>query len=192
MHDQLGSDLTKLVMLSTEAKEVAGANTNDLHSIAGDIERIAGEANRSLGDIVWSIDPHHDSLAGLTERVRAHGERMLTWSKVQHTIDCQHQGPDRSLDPATKRDIYLMLREALNNAIKYAKAHHIDVRFHTSADQVEFEVKDDGVGLDVRSASGHGLGNMRTRAQRIGGRLDIESADGDGTRVRFSASLPPI
>ncbi len=192
VHDQLGSDLTKLVMLSTEAREVAGSDPTDLHAIAGDIERIAGEANRSLGDIVWSIDPHHDSLAGLTERVRAHCERMLTWSKVEHTIDCQHEGPDRPLDPATKRDIYLMLREALNNAIKYAKARHIDVCFHTSAHQVEFEVKDDGVGMDIRSGSGHGLGNMRTRAQRIGGRMDIESAAGAGTRIGFSASLPPV
>ena len=192
VHDQLGSDLTKLVMLSSEAREVAGSDQADMQTIAGDIERIAGEANRSLGDIVWSIDPHHDSLAGLTERVRAHCERMLTWSKVDHTIDCEHLGPDRSLDPATKRDIYLMLREALNNAIKYAKAEHIDVRFHTSANQVEFEVKDDGVGMDIRSGSGHGLKNMRTRAQRIGGQMDIESAADAGTWIRFSASLPLV
>jgi signal transduction histidine kinase len=190
VHDQLGSDLTKLVMLSTEAKVVAQGEPSGLSSIANDIERIAGEANRSLGDIVWSIDPHHDSLAGLTERVRAHCERMLKWSKVDHTIDCVHEGPDRSLDPATKRDIYLMLREALNNAIKYAKAGHIHVRFHTSAAQVEFEVKDDGVGMLTAGTKGHGLPNMRSRAQRVNGEIQVESSPGAGTRVRFQTPLP--
>lgn len=190
VHDQLGSDLTKLVLLSTEAREVAHTGTNGLPEIANDIERIAGEANRSLGDIVWAIDPHHDSLAGLTERVRAHCHRMLKWSKVEHTVDCVHEGPDRSLDPATKRDIYLMLREALNNAIKYAKAHHIQVVFHTSANRVAFQVKDDGVGMTVNAGHGHGLGNMRSRAERIGGKFDVVSAAGAGTRVDFAVSLP--
>lgn len=189
VHDQLGSDLTKLVMLSTEAKEVARDDSGGLSSVANDIERIAGEANRSLGDIVWSIDPHHDSLAGLTERVRAHCERMLKWSKVGHTIDCAHEGPDRSLDPAIKRDIYLILREALNNAIKYAKAQHIDVRFHTSTMRVEFEVNDDGIGMDVQERTGHGLGNMRSRAERSGGTLRITSRPGGGTTVSCAVEL---
>ena len=189
VHDQLGSDLTKLVLLSTEAKEVAQTNTTAMHDIANDIERIAGEANRSLGDIVWSIDPHHDSLAGLTERVRAHCERMLKWSKVEHTIDCVHEGPDRSLDPATKRDIYLMLREALNNAIKYAQAKHISVRFRTSSVRVEFEVKDDGVGMDPANSNGHGLENLRQRAERIGGTISVNSLPGMGACVEFNWAM---
>ncbi len=190
VHDQLGSDLTKLVLLSTEARAVAHSGTNGLPDITNDIERIAGEANRSLGDIVWAIDPHHDSLTSLTERVRAHCDRMLKWSKVEHTVECAHEGPDRSLDPATKRDIYLILREALNNAIKYANAQHIHVKFHTSATRVRFEVKDDGVGMEVNAGQGHGLRNMRARAERIGGEFNVVSAIGAGTRVDFAASLP--
>ncbi len=192
VHDQLGSDLTKLVMLSNEAKEVAGSDTSGLNAIANDIERIAGEANRSLGDIVWSIDPHHDSLATLTDRVRTHCERMLIRSKVQHTIDCTHEGPDRPLDPATKRDIYLMVREALNNAIKYAKAEHIQVRFHTTASRVEFEVKDDGVGMAPGLGSGQGLNNLRHRAERLGGKLTASSVLGYGTVITFDAALQPV
>lgn len=189
VHDQLGSDLTKLVMLSTEAKAVAQEDIAALPGIANDIERIAGEANRSLGDIVWSIDPHHDSLAGLTERVRAHAERMLKWSKAEHSIDCVHEGPDRSLDPATKRDIYLIYREALNNAIKYAKAGHIETRFHSSATSVGFEVKDNGIGIAATDGTGHGLANMRHRAARCGADLSVESREGEGTRIRFSLML---
>lgn len=194
VHDQLGSDLTKLALLSTEAKVIAHADrasVADLVNVAVDIERVAGEANRSLGDIVWSIDPHHDSLAGLTERVRAHCARMLQWSHVAHTIDCRHEGPDTSLDPAIKRDIYLILREALNNAIKYAKADHIIVVFTTSKSFVQFEVCDDGIGMNDAHLSGHGLENMRHRTEHIGGSLTIASNAGSGTCIRFRANLPP-
>ena len=189
VHDQLGSDLTKLVMLSGEVKALAREDPSGTVRSADDIERVAGEANRSLGDIVWAIDPHHDSLAGLTERVRAHCERMLKWSYVAHTINCAHEGPDRTLGPAVKRDIYLILREALNNAIKYSKATRIDVRFRTSAASLEFEVKDNGVGLPADNNSGHGLANMRHRASACGAELTVESRAGEGTRVRLSMTL---
>jgi len=188
VHDQLGSDLTKLVMLSSEAKALASEDPGAIAATADDIERVAGEANRSLGDIVWAIDPHHDSLAGLTERVRAHCERMLKWSHTEHTIDCVHSGPDHTLDPATKRDIYLILREALNNAIKYAHARHIAVTFHSSASNVDFTVTDDGIGLDPGSASaGHGLSNMRQRALNTGGELLVNGSN--GTTISFHLAL---
>ncbi|HMQ75151.1 MAG TPA: sensor histidine kinase [Flavobacteriales bacterium] len=189
VHDQLGSDLTKLVLLSTEALEAASSDVEGVKALANDIERIAGEANRSLGDIVWSIDPHHDSLAGLTERVRAHAERMLKWSKVEHGIDCAHEGPDRSLEPAVKRDIYLIFREALNNAIKHSRAERIETRFRTSGTALEFEVKDNGAGIAVDQVRGHGLENMRHRAERCGARLTVESGEGRGTRIHLRMQL---
>lgn len=191
VHDQLGSDLTKLALLSSEAKALANEDPTALSELAADMERVSTEANRSLGDIVWAVDPHHDSLAGLTERVRAHCERMLQWSHVAHTIDCGHEGPDTSLDPATKRDIYLILREALNNAIKYANAEHIRVVFKTSASFVQFEVCDDGIGMSGAPMSGHGLKNMRHRAEHIGGSLTIASDAGSGTCIRFRVDLSP-
>ncbi len=193
VHDQLGSDLTKLVMLSGEVKALAHEDPAGMVRSADDIERVAGEANRSLGDIVWAIDPHHDSLAGLTERVRAHCERMLKWSYIPHTIDCVHQGPDRSLDPATKRDIYLILREALNNTIKYSKARHVNVVFHTDATAVTMSVQDDGIGFDpgLMRNKGHGLSSMHARAERIGGRLAVESLVGKGTRISLEADIAP-
>ena len=188
VHDQLGSDLTKLALLSSEAKSMADADPGSLSALADDIERVAAEANRSLGDIVWAIDPHHDSLAGLIERVRAHCERMLTWSRVEHRIHCVHSGPDRPLDPATKRDIYLILREALNNAIKYSKASRIDVVLRSDERELSLAVEDNGIGFDGSMVSGHGLDNMRQRAARIGAVLNVLSTS--GTRISLDLVLP--
>ena len=192
VHDQLGSDLTKLVMLSGEVRALATEDPSAMSATADDIERVAGDANRSLGDIVWAIDPHHDSLAGLTERVRVHCERMLKWSHVDHTIDCAHIGDDRSLDPATKRDIYLIVREALNNAVKYSKAQHISVEFRTDQHRIDMAVKDDGIGIgDAQRTTGHGLQNMNERAARIGLKLNIDSFEGTGCAVTLRGQLAP-
>ena len=159
-------------------------------AVADDIERVAGEANSSLGDIVWAIDPLQDSMAGLTERVRDHCERMLKWSHIHYTIDCAHSGPDRSLDPTMKRDIHLLMCEAVNNSIKYARATHINVMFHSDARHVEMTVQDNGTGFDMTKADrkGHGLENMRQRAARVGGHLTILSDR--GTMVTLSVCLP--
>ena len=85
-----------------------------------------------------------------------------------------------------------MLREALNNAVKYAKAKHIHVRFHSSATQVEFEVKDDGVGMEASARNGHGLNNLHHRAERLGGQLTAGSAPRSGTVITFEAALEPV
>lgn len=188
VHDQLGSDLTKLAMLSSEVGVVLKNDPVALARTAQDIERVAAEANRSLGDIVWAIDPHHDSLAGLTERVRAHAERMLEWSHVKYTIDCVHEGPDVTLDPGTKRDVYLILREGLNNAIKYAKAEHIGVVMRTDQRSIHLVVEDDGKGMgDKEQANGHGLANMRARAERIGARFSMDGTK--GTRLQLDLAF---
>lgn len=187
VHDQLGSELTKLVMLSGEAKAMAQPYSSQLTAVTVDLERIAGEANRSLGDIVWAIDHNHDSMAGLTDRVRSHCERMLKLSQVPHVVDCVHTGEDSILDPATKRDVYMIVRESLNNAIKYAKATHIAVTFHTDDRRVLYVLQDNGVGFDPTDKGGHGLQNMRERAKRIGADIRMESES--GTTVRLTLIL---
>ncbi|MCB0763772.1 MAG: tetratricopeptide repeat protein [Flavobacteriales bacterium] len=188
VHDQLGSDLTKLVLLSGESKAVSREDPDSLPGLTDEMERIAAAANRSLGDIVWAIDTEHDSLAGLTERVRAHCERMLGNSGISHHIDCAHDGPDLVLDPGTRRDVHMILREALNNALKHAQATHIDVLFHSSENRLKMEVRDDGTGHWIDGTpGGNGIRNMRQRAERCGARLEIST--GNGTTVSMMLDL---
>lgn len=183
VHDQLGSDLTKLILLSEEAR--SAADRESMNARLKDVGRVADEANRSLGDIVWAVDPHHDSVQELTDRIRAHCVRMLHHHPGTCLIDCHHIGPDRPLDPASKRDIHLMVREALNNTLKHARAEHITVHFHSDPTTLLFELTDDGQGLPNTAGKGHGMQNLQTRATRLGGQLTIRSAPSGGTTIRF-------
>ncbi len=187
VHDQLGSDLTKLSMLGSEVIASLKDDPAAVPELVADIDRIASEAGRSLSDIVWAVDPAHDTLTGLMDRSRQFCERMLKDCGATYTIDCIVEGRDRAIDPATKRDLYLILREAVNNTVKYAEAHCIHVTFVARERVIRLEVKDDGKGFNPASAmrKGRGLRNLKERAERLGGRLVIASEPEGGTLVRL-------
>lgn len=187
IHDQLGSDLTKLVMLSDEV-DTNKANEASTTEATSAIKRVARDATRSLSDIVWAVDPAQDDLSSLVERMRSHSLYMLEGTAIEHTIDCMQTGDPQRIEPATKRDIQLIHREALNNAVKHAKATRIDVLFHSSSDHITMRITDNGVGLDKTvGTNGNGLRNMQRRAERVGGTMKLESTE-SGTSLLFELS----
>ena len=96
---------------------------------------------------------------------------------------------DPGLDPDRGIELLSLVREALSNASRHAQARRIDVLLGQTPDGSRLEIADDGIGFDPARvvADGHdGLANMRARAQAIGGRLEIESRPGAGTRVRVT------
>jgi len=92
--------------------------------------------------------------------------------------------PDLSLK--VKQELYRFAQEALHNTVKHARASKVDMRMHWSTEEFLLEIGDDGVGFDPASAfPGHlGLHSMRERVTRLGGVLQIETAPGQGTRIR--------
>lgn len=96
---------------------------------------------------------------------------------------------DPGLSPEMEVELVSLVREALSNAVRHAKARRIDVLLAKIGTDSVLDVVDDGVGFDPLTASGeghHGLENMRVRAESIGGRLEVESAPGTGTRIRVT------
>jgi len=82
-----------------------------------------------------------------------------------------------------------LVQEALNNTLKHASASHISIELDTSLERVQLDIEDNGQGFDLETvAEGLGLGNMRTRAEKLGGQLSIISSPETGTRVSFVRS----
>jgi signal transduction histidine kinase len=115
-----------------------------------------------------------------------------------HEIRVEISGAVRPLPPAVEHHLFRIGQEALNNAIKHAKAGHITVELNYAEDSVRLAVKDDGCGFvvaDVMGAGGEHLGvrSLRGRARKLGGRLTINSQSGRGTTVEVivPAGAPP-
>jgi signal transduction histidine kinase len=103
-----------------------------------------------------------------------------------------HDLPARPLPPDVRHNIFLIVKEALTNALKHAAASEVRVQAKVPANTLEILVQDDGKGFDSASlaeSTRNGLGNMRRRAEAIGGRLELQSAPGQGTSVKLSVNL---
>ena len=191
IHDDLGSGLTKIALLGSEARQRVQEHSEELRST---LERIIGhsrEVNAALSDIVWSVDPAHDTSEELVHHARNVAQRLLEGSGVAHELRFDHIDPAHPVAPGTKHHVVMVMKEAINNALKYAEAKHINVHLEAGAHRVKLVVADDGRGFDpeVSARMGNGLRNMQARAESVGAVLNVESAPGKGCMVRLEGTL---
>lgn len=163
----------------------------------------AGEAERAARESITLLDSEIDGLRAIINDLRpaaldelgtgpaidALAARVAetTGMVVQASVELSARQR-----PETESTIYRIVQEGLTNAAKHARASRVDVRVAESGGGIAIEINDDGVGFDTASAgSGFGLLGMRERVALAGGRLEIESAPGEGTTLRAVVSGPP-
>ena len=191
IHDDVGSTLTRIVLLSELAgREPEQTYTPDGH-LAG-IRSAAKEITRRLDEIVWAINPRNDTLDALvtyisklvTDQARAAGLRCR--------LDVPPTLPTWPINGTTRHNIFLACKEAIHNAIKHAAANQLQLRLTLQEGSFLLEICDDGVGLPAApsESAGNGLLNMRERLTNSGGACELSSVPGRGTTVGFRLSCP--
>jgi signal transduction histidine kinase len=184
LHDDLGANLTQIVFLSDRVK-VARLDGQEVNLWFDLIPTTARRTIQSLDEIVWAIDPQHDSLESLANYVSQFAQEHLALAGVRCVLDIPTVLPSVPLSAEIRHNLMLTTREALQNAITHAKASEIHVTLKLNAEAVSITVSDNGAGFDLDSvsSSGNGLQNMRCRLQEIGGQLEISSQPGQGTTI---------
>lgn len=189
LHDDLGASLTRVSLLS-ELVKADKENPTQVETHASKISQSARQTVRALEEIVWALRPGSDSLQSLMEYIAHFASELFDGDRAHCRLDLQHELPSRSLPPELRHNLFLIIKEALTNALKHAAAKEVRVQARAGADWLEFLVEDDGRGFHpqealVQAGKRQGLGNMQRRAETIGATLDIKSAPGQGTRVRL-------
>lgn len=181
IHDEVGSGLTKILMLSQNASE-AGQQSSEISLAAQGV--IDG-----MQEIIWSINPKNDTLQSLVAFIRSYGREFVSAAGINVTIETPEDLAIVPLRTDVRRNVFLAVKEALNNAVKYAAATEVCIRLEIEAERYIFTIGDNGKGFAYDGESlptvrgGNGLANMRTRMEEIGGGFKIESSIGEGTRV---------
>lgn len=193
LHDDLGSSLTRISLLSDLVK----SDRNDpaqVETHASKLAQSAAQTVQALEEIVWAVRPGSDSLQSLVEYIAHFANELFDGNATRCRLDLPPDLPARPLPPDVRHNIFLIVKEALTNALKHAGAKAVRVSAKVSGPTLEIVVSDDGQGFAANGAKspvkGNGLGNMRRRAASIGATLEIETIPGQGTTVRLGVVFP--
>ena len=189
MHDEVGTKLSRLSLLSEMTSQQPQLPPAAQEEVA-EISETAREAIRSFEEIVWAVNPKNDSLADLVHYLCRFAEDFFEGGATQCVFDLPEEIPAIRLSTETRHHVFLAAKEALNNALKHARAGTVTVRLQLGAGEFEIQIEDDGVGFDPaaapsRAGGGNGLGNMRERMRLAKGQIELRSTPGKGTLVSF-------
>jgi signal transduction histidine kinase/ligand-binding sensor domain-containing protein len=153
LHDDLSSSLHRISILSEVGRRrlVAGETAPDLMDQIGQTAR---ELMEATGDIVWAIDARRDDLDSLLARTRRFASDLLEARGVELRFEGPPGAHQIPLRPEAKRDLYLILKEAVHNAAKHSHARSVLLRIAIAGGELIAEVIDDGVGFQCPPAAG--------------------------------------
>jgi signal transduction histidine kinase len=184
LHDDIGASLTRISILSEVAHSQLLRQENGLDTPLSSIASIARECVASMSDIVWAINPKKDSLRNLLSRMRRFADEVLTMRGIEFQFCAPDIEHDDRLGADLRRDMFLIFKEALNNAVRHADCQHIEIDFEIERSCFKLKVCDDGKGFDKTGiAEGQGLTNMHRRAKALNGDIQILSAPRQGTEI---------
>jgi signal transduction histidine kinase len=182
LHDDIGSTLSSISMLS----EIASQQEKEavLVKALSKIGENSRDVLNSMDDIIWSVNPQNDLLSSLVVRLREYtlpvckSKNILFSMHVEEVINTMKLGMDE------RRNIYLIVKEAINNAIKHSGCTQLSVAFILNHNQLEIKVSDNGCGFDpaIRGLR-NGITNMERRAKQFGLEFVIKSEKNSGTHI---------
>jgi two-component system sensor histidine kinase ChiS len=190
MHDEVGANLTEIAILS----ELVRRDIQKPKEAETNVQKISEKARElidNIGEIIWAINPQNDRLDNLTSYIREFASEYFEMASIDCRFDFPEEMPSRQLSAEDRRNIFLTMKEAINNAVKHSGATLVELNCRVSGHEVVFTVQDNGRGFIIESLSGQGNGllNMKKRIEEINGNFQIESHPGNGTKIRLTVPL---
>jgi signal transduction histidine kinase/ligand-binding sensor domain-containing protein len=191
IHDDLGANLTQIALMGDLARQDAGEPEKAAERV-GRISATARQAIKSLDEIVWAVNPRNDTLPHLLDYAGQFAIDYLRLAGLRCRLDFPEQTPPRELSTDLRHNLFLVIKEALHNVVKHARASEVWFRARVTPDALEMSVEDDGSGFATApdNALSDGLRNMQQRLADIGGECRIQSHPGAGTKVLIHLPWP--
>jgi signal transduction histidine kinase len=192
LHDEVGATLSGIAMYSHLAKEqIKNVQTGAIENSLNIIQSNASEMVNKLNDIVWLINPGQDSLQKLMQRLEDYAVQIAAVKNIRVKSNLNGHFAKNILSAETRRNIYLLFKEAINNAVKYSNATLLELNVQEDNATIQISLKDNGNGFDVDIVKhGNGLDNMQQRAKDMQTDCVIESAKGKGTSITVIIKIP--
>jgi signal transduction histidine kinase/ligand-binding sensor domain-containing protein len=193
MHDEIGSGLSQIALM-TELMNAERTKDKQARQYGKDIGNNARRLVQSISEIIWALSTQHDSLDSLLAYMREQTYAFFEpfEDRVYYEVEFPDHLPAHPLSNQQRRNLYLVAKESLNNALKHSHAKNIRLTLDYQPDLLTFSVLDDGRGLDPArkpDGGGFGLPGMRRRMEEVGGSIEWQSRPKGGTAVVFKMPL---
>lgn len=186
LHDDIGSTLSSIGILSQVVENQMGENSNSVKEMVRRIGESSQKVQRSLSDIVWTTKQTEDNFDNVLVKMKEFTSEMLEMKDIFYTFNTDSL-PNVKLSPSKQYNFYLIFKEAINNIVKYSNADEVTIEINRHEESLILTIIDNGIGFDEKNIkSGNGLGNMRKRAESLSGEIKIDSKSQEGTQVRLT------
>lgn len=180
LHDDVGAALSGIKVFSQLAKQRPEVSTEYLEKI----NTYSDEMLTKMSDIVWSINTENDSFEHLIDKLQSYALTITAAKNINLEFTADSELKKRVPDLALRKNIYLIAKEAINNAVKYADCTFIQITLKTSRSGLRLTIADNGKGFNKNNTNGgNGLPNMKRRAEEMNGSFVVETAPARGTAI---------
>lgn len=193
LHDEIGASLSSVHIMSAFAEKSMDENSDDAKRWMSRIGDNSKEMMEKIRDIVWTLNSSKEISGNLITRMN----QFISHTLEPKNITCHFDSDERVNEVLTgfvnKRNVYLIFKEALNNAAKYSGCTEVTISLVMENKKVILCIADNGKGFELSQAvNGNGLINMRQRASEINATLEINSSLNHGTSVTMILPLPHL
>lgn len=192
MHDEFGAHLTRITMLCETVRRDLGDPVKTRDGL-GRIYETARGVTKAMDEIVWAVNPKHDTLESLVNYFEKYAQDFLKAAGIRCRFDFPNEIPPWRPHSDARHNLFLAYKEALNNAVKHSGGTEVTISLEVGAEGGRLVVADNGAGgaaasaaQDGRIASGNGLASMRRRLAQLGGSVELRQSQGSGFTVVFS------
>jgi signal transduction histidine kinase/ligand-binding sensor domain-containing protein len=194
IHDDLGASLTRINLMSQSARR----EMDDVTQTQDNLDQICNTARqltRAMDEIVWAVDPQHDTLDSLASYLGKLIYELLGDSGIRCRLDFPTYLPAWPVTAEIRHNLFLAVKESLHNILKHSKATEVQISFVLEPAAVAIKIADNGLGFVLPAEhlqsrpQRNGLVNMRQRLHEIGGQCEILSEPGKGTQVILSIPM---
>jgi len=187
MHDDIGASLSAMKLFTGSIEQADDNNTN-VHRIY----EMMGDLSNKVRDIIWRLDNKSDTLECLMNFIETSSCNLFKYATAKINISLPNVIPDVEISSDRRQDIFLVVREALNNIIKHSGASCASLQFEIIAGYLHITIRDNGIGMQISPGSvstGYGVANMKERVRNLGGQMRVETNNGTVITLKIPLSI---
>jgi len=185
MHDDLGAGISALKLQAEFLKQ--RAENDDLKNDIDELLKTSEEMNVSMREMLWSLNSGNDTLGSFIDYAKIYAQNFLKKSKILIITESRDIAEETAISTEQRRNLFLCLKEALNNAYKHSKSDRIKLSFTQKDKEFIMTISDNGIGINDEKSEGNGLRNMKRRMQEQKGHCEITTQN--GTHLLFRIEL---